>query len=181
MKVKSMVKVASVVLASGLILVACQKNLDSKSAQSPRSTDLQHVTDIAALQSIITQEDATQFALALSPSSTISQSILAGSCPPITTDAHPGIYPDTITVDWGTGCSSGGITRSGKTIRVYTGDMANTGSEVTTSYDNFFFNGYKFEGKVKMAHNLRTINPQNQYRLTYLDRKIIQPSGDYVI
>jgi hypothetical protein len=181
MKMKSFVAgITPVVLMTSVLFVSCQKNLNSKSQQAT-ITDEQKATHVAALTNLVDVADIQTVAFATDPVAAQVLSQLSGSCPPITTDAHPGVYPDTITVDWGTGCTSGDITRSGKTITVFSGDMSQTGSQARITYDNFFVNGVQFEGMMKIDHNTRNQDPQNVYRLTQKDRKLTQPNGDYVI
>ena len=175
-------RVASAMLITGIGLVSCQKTLDSKSVQSTNANDLQKVTDFAASQSFINVADAAQFAFTVDPKFAAKDAALVGSCPPITTyDPSPDVYPHTVTIDWGTGCTSGSITRSGKWITKYTGDMSVIGSSATTTYDNFYYNGVKFEGKLKIANNRETEYPHGVYRITQKDRKIIETNGDYII
>ena len=178
---KILTGIVSVVLLSGLLFVSCQKNINSKSQQSTQQSDQAFKTNFAAVQSLVNGEDAQQLSFATDPSALHTASL--GSCPPITTYDNPeGIYPRTVTIDWGTGCTnSDGITRSGKTITFFSGDMADSGNYYKMTYDNFYINGVHIEGEVKMSHNSRNKDPQNVYRMTQINRKITQTNGDYII
>jgi hypothetical protein len=77
-----------------------------------------------------------------------SDIVITDSCPTVTL-THPsdGIWPKTITVDYGTGCTGFyDHTRSGRIIIVVTGPRLETGSKKTVTFDNYFFNGIKVEG-----------------------------------
>jgi hypothetical protein len=52
----------------------------------------------------------------------------------------------TITIDFGTGCTRGEITRKGKIIITYSGDRRTEGSSHTITFDGFYVNGVKIEG-----------------------------------
>jgi len=179
---KILTGIVSVVLLSGLLFVSCQKNINSKSQQSTQATDNASKTNFAALQSLVTAEDIQELGFATNPSALTLESVV-GSCPPIVTYDNPeGVYPRTVTVDWGTGCTNAnGVTRSGKTITFYSGDMADSGNYYKMTYDNFYYNGVHIEGTTKMSHNSRNKDPQTVYRSTQNNRKVTQTNGDYII
>lgn len=183
MKIKSILPgFLPAILITSVGLTACQKNVQTKAVQSATSTDLQKLTGLAASASFINVADAEQFALVINPEYASADQALLGSCPPVTTyNPSADVYPHTVTIDWGTGCTSNGITRSGKLITLYTGDMSLLGSSATTTYDNFYYNGVKIEGKQKIAHTRETAYPHDVYRITQKDKKVIQTNGDYII
>lgn len=57
-----------------------------------------------------------------------------------------GGFPKTITIDFGTGCTSNGITRSGKINIVLSDSVRKSGSTAVTTFDNYIVQGYKVEG-----------------------------------
>lgn len=174
----------AIVLFSGIGMVSCQKSFDVKDPQASRAVSIDDAASFSAKQNIINITDMEQTVLALHPELS-SEVVLGGSCPPVKTyDPAPDVYPHTLTIDWGTGCTNpDGITRSGKIINYYSGDMADTGSFVLTTYDNYFINGVKIEGQSKLSHNIRkgNIDLQNKYMIRDFDRKVTQPNGDYTI
>lgn len=184
MKMKSVITgIAPAILISGMALVSCQKNVDSRSTQNRVVADAQTLAGFASSQSFINSADAQVFQLVMEPES--ASKLSSGSCPPITTYfPSPDVYPHSVTIDFGTGCTStGGLTRSGKITTIYTGEMSLIGSNAITSYDNYYVNGVKIEGTLKIAHNedANTLNGYPVYRITQKDRKVIQPNGDYII
>ena len=58
-----------------------------------------------------------------------------------------GVFPKTITIDFGTGCEVRGHLRKGKIITVYTGRMHTPGSSATTTFENFSIDSFAIEGK----------------------------------
>jgi hypothetical protein len=181
MKMKLIItRIAPAVLITGLLLVSCQKNLDTKS--KPVSTNLQHATNIAGLQSLLTVDDVQQLILTAYPNSGEAARILAGSCPPVVTyDPAPNVYPRIVTIDWGTGCTNvNGTTRSGKIIREYTDTLANLGARVISTYDNYFIDGVHIEGKATITHNQSTVGGDSVFNLSEFDRRVTQPNGDFI-
>jgi len=84
------------------------------------------------------------------------------TCPVITiTPLTPGVWPKTITIDFGTGCT--GLydnTRSGKIIIEITGPRMEEGSVKTVTFENYYFNGIKVEG-TKVIENMGYNNNLN--------------------
>lgn len=58
-----------------------------------------------------------------------------------------GVFPKTVTIDFGTGCEVRGHLRKGKIITVYTGRMHVPGSSATTTFENFSIDSFAIEGK----------------------------------
>lgn len=74
--------------------------------------------------------------------------VLGDSCPSVRIDnVAPGLWPKTITIDYGTGCTGFyNSTRSGKIIITVTNRRNVTGSKRTVTFNNYYFNGIKVEG-----------------------------------
>mgnify|MGYP006139798381 FL=1 len=64
-----------------------------------------------------------------------------------------------ITLDFGAGCTSNGITRKGKVIFTYTGSFSIPGSSVVTTFQGYEVNGLKVEGTRTITNT--GINIQN--------------------
>jgi len=63
-------------------------------------------------------------------------------------------YPKTMTIDFGSGCtSSTGVTRKGKLVVTLTGKIRKSGSVLTVNFDNYYVNGYKVEGVFSITNN----------------------------
>jgi hypothetical protein len=106
----------------------------------------------------------------------------------------PGVWPKTVTVDFGTsGCvGRDGRTRYGKIITVYTNRMFVTGASATTSFDNYRVDSFKVEGEHKVTNqstlgapkwavkvtNGKVSNTNNSnYRLRNADHVLAQTEG----
>lgn len=90
-----------------------------------------------------------------------------------------GVFPKTITIDFGTGCTGAdGRTRRGKIITVYTGKMKTPGSKATTTFDGFYVDSIKVEGTHIVENQSTTDN--RVFTLTLQNGKLTSPSGSYV-
>jgi hypothetical protein len=104
--------------------------------------------------------------------------IAADSCPVITVDHPEGtIWPKTVTIDYGEGCTLNDVTRKGKIIIVVTGMRHVTGSSRTVSFNDYYFNDIKVEG-TKTIQNMGPNSNQNiVISITLEGGKILLPDG----
>ncbi len=182
---KKLTAFITIAIVAPAVFIACQKEITQKERAVKSATA---GSDLSTSKPMFTSEEMNEIGLIYSTNPEAAASALPGAdvCGAIVTyDPAPDVYPRTVTYDWGTGCTSTtGIARSGKLIYKYTGDLSIIGSKVTVSYDNYYFNGVKIEGKLKWSNNEYTQGEnlgQLKYRLTYKDRKTIQTNGDYTI
>ncbi len=91
----------------------------------------------------------------------------------------PGVFPKTVTIDFGTGCTGkDGHTRRGKIISVYTGRLKNTGTTVTTTFDGFYVDSIEVEG----THTIQNKSTSSNlvFSMSLENGKLSTPSGDYI-
>lgn len=97
------------------------------------------------------------------------------SCATVTVSPmDPGVFPKTMTIDFGAGCTSpNGITRKGKLIATLSGPIRTSGTSIAVTFDNYFVNNYKLEGAYTITNNGGTgLNFTTQLtngKLTYPD------------
>lgn len=69
-------------------------------------------------------------------------------------DSTPGHYPKTLTLDFGTGCTSiDGIKRTGKLIYAFSGPLFTSGTTVSVSFIQYTVNGYGIQGNYAITNN----------------------------
>jgi hypothetical protein len=91
----------------------------------------------------------------------------------------PGIFPKTITINFGTGCTGrDGRTRRGKIITTYTGRMVAPGSQATTTFDGFYVDSTKVEGTHTVKNN--SSNAVRIFTRTIANGKLSKPNGNYI-
>jgi len=105
--------------------------------------------------------------------------VLSDSCPSITiTHLSDGIWPKTISIDFGSGCS--GLfdnTRSGKILISVSGPRMTKGSTKSVTFDNYTVNGIKVEG-TKVIENMGYNNSQQMvFAVTLTNGKLTLPDG----
>jgi hypothetical protein len=66
----------------------------------------------------------------------------------------PGQYPKTLTLDFGTGCSSvDGVTRTGQLIYNFSGPLFTPGTTVSVTFNQYTVNGYGVQGTYTITNN----------------------------
>jgi hypothetical protein len=69
-------------------------------------------------------------------------------------DSIYGHYPKTLTLDFGTGCSSiDGVLRTGKLIYTFSGPLFTPGTTVSVSLNQYSVNGYGIQGTYAITNN----------------------------
>ncbi len=84
-------------------------------------------------------------------------------------------FPKTMTIDYGTGCTMGAITRKGKLIVNLSGRIRNAGSIMGVSFENYSVNDYKLEGSFTITNN--TANNVLSFTTQTTNGKLTYPSG----
>jgi len=63
-------------------------------------------------------------------------------------------FPKTMTIDFGTGCtSSNNVLRKGKIIANMSGRIRTAGTVITVTFDGYYVNGFKLEGTYVITNN----------------------------
>lgn len=170
-------KKLALILSLSFVFFSCTKE-DNPVTNSLTDTDLL----LASVQTSFGDNLDINYSSQLSDdyssySSRNSESTLV-TCATISIDnANPGEFPKTISVDFGTGCEINGITRSGTLTITLTDYVMNYGSKMTIVRGNdYYINGYKFEGTIVYENITTNINlPEWTRDLT--NGKITTPTG----
>lgn len=85
-------------------------------------------------------------------------------------------FPKTITLNFGTGCTTNGVTRSGILTLTLTGPLLANGSQLTISRTNYYINSYKVEGDVVFVNQTTDISVP-QWTRTIANGQITTPAG----
>ncbi len=140
---KNISKMIIAILSIAIIATSCKKNEKEDVQQSAADNALAE----ASFEDVTNQVDQ---AYEQSTSKSINT-----TCAIIThTDFSDGIFPDTLTVDFGTGCTGEhGVTRSGKIISTITGRYRDAGTVITHTLENFYRNGNHITGTKTVTNN----------------------------
>ncbi len=97
------------------------------------------------------------------------------SCAKVTTT--PG-FPKSITIDFGTGCtSSNGITRSGKIVVTLSDSLRTPGSVAVMTFVDYYVSGFKKEGTITWTNTSQ--GGRKSWERKCVDGKITAPNGKY--
>jgi hypothetical protein len=163
-----------------LMLSACKKDGSPIEQSSINIADDDAVSE-AVFEDIFNSVDNATIQLddAMKNGDTKSLFLSGDSCPAIMV-THPatGIWPKTVTIDYGTDCTGFyDNARSGKIIIDVTGSRRTAGSKRTVTFDNYYFNRIKVEG-TKVLENLGPNENQNfVVSVTLTNGKLILPDG----
>lgn len=80
------------------------------------------------------------------------------------TPKEKGVFPKTVTLDFGTGCTTNGHTRKGKIITVYSGPLHIPGNKAVTEFDGYQIDDFKLTGRHEILNS--TEPGTNQRRFT---------------
>ncbi len=76
-------------------------------------------------------------------------------CATVTLKTTAGSFPDTLVVDFGSGCTSSGdgIARSGSITYIFSGKLGTPGTVISASFNNYTVNGYQLGGTYSITNS----------------------------
>lgn len=163
--------------AAFVLMTACNK-ADDTAGDVITAAEISNTHDYALTQSLYTEawETVVESAQKEPALNGLTQTGTEdrGTCPTVTLmPLETGVYPKTLTIDFGTGCTtSGGQTASGKIVAVFSGSINQSGTNITVTLENFTYRGYTVAG----AYNVK-INPVGTYTGTITNGSIKTPEG----
>lgn len=98
------------------------------------------------------------------------------SCATVTKTSPGTAFPMTFEVDFGTGCTQNGITRSGMLTITFSDYLLSAGSVMTIERTNYVVNGYQVAGTV--IYSNQTTGSTPQWTRTVVNGQITTPGGD---
>jgi hypothetical protein len=160
-----------------LIFIACNKeeNIAVDKELINVSADIDLTNELDFNSGIEASNDNSSYSNRLA---VVSESNALTSCATVTVDnATPGVFPKEFTVDFGTGCTYNGITRSGILTIIISDYVLNNGSLMTIERgNNYYVNGRKVEGTV-VYENTTTNTSIPQWTRTITNGKITNLAG----
>jgi hypothetical protein len=83
-----------------------------------------------------------------------------------------GVFPKTVTIDFGSGCEVKGHLRKGKIITVYSGRLHVPGNKAVTTFDNYSIDSFKIEGKHTVQNTTSPGSNQRSFSTTVENARI---------
>lgn len=112
----------------------------------------------------------------------VKSAAVSDTCPRVIINRpYDGLWPKTITMDFGDGCTGlHGNTRAGKIITVISGPRREAGTKKTVTFENYFFNGTRVEG-IKEIENLGKNESGNVlFSVKLMNGKLAFPDGKVI-
>jgi len=180
MKKKFYLMIVSMMILS---FISCQKDATTTDQAGLDVADDDAVSDAVFEDVFSTADNADIMLDNLAVSGDFkSMVVLSDSCPTVTiTDPETGVWPKTVTVDFGSGCS--GLydnTRSGRILIEVTGPRLEAGSKKTITFDNYYFNGIKVEGTKVIENTGYNENQNLVFSVKLTDGKLTLPGGRFI-
>jgi len=130
----------------------------SKEEKNPASSDEGQTVALAAVKvnTDALYDDVSMEVLQVNTDVGLSaQPTNVQACATITlSDTDPDIWPKTVTIDYGAGCTGvNGFVRKGKIIYSLNTKLINEGAVLNVTFENYSVNGYKLEGVYTITNN----------------------------
>lgn len=155
LKIKLLKTTGFIALLICISLFACKKDNDANNADASQATSLAAASSTSESLYDDVFNITTQEAESNNVSARGNGTEGIESCATVTlSPADLTTFPKTMTIDFGSGCTSAdGITRKGKIIAVLSGKVRTTGTTISISFENYFVSGYKLEGTYSITNN----------------------------
>jgi len=175
-----------------LFFTSCQKNSSSPSGGTQDGAQLTASANADA-EAEATFNDATDNVIGVNDDAGIGTGVgvfgrsLTGKDDSISTHCFKlsispetiGVFPKTITIDFGNGCTGpDGRTRRGKITTIYSAPMRLPGSTATTTFDEYYVDDVHVEGAMTVQNN--SVNNDLVFSTTVENGKLSKPDGDYI-
>lgn len=133
------------------------------------------------LHNVVLQESADNGFAGLRSGNNTEYGKVADGCATVTFSAPLGTYPNTMTIDFGTGCIGYyGIERSGKIIATFTGAYRTPGTVITITTDNYHVNGNLVEGTKTITNTGENADGNIVFNIAVTDGKITLADGSAI-
>ncbi len=165
------------------LLSSCNKGDDNNNTDPEVETTFTLSENQAVSESLADDANTVFFEAAVNAglagfrTTEVVQSTRSLSCATVTVTPQNS-FPTTITIDFGTGCTSAdGVTRKGKLSIVLSDTVRHTGTTAVMTFENYYVQNFKVEGTITWT-NTTTVNGFSWTR-EIENGKITIPGGSY--
>jgi hypothetical protein len=179
MKLKNFLIAFATISVAGF--TSCKKNSSDNTAELKATIELsgdQAISDnLNSDAEYVLNEAAVENNFSGNTPVGITQTMNVLSCATVTVTPVQG-FPKTISIDFGTGCtSSNGIIRSGKINLTLSDSLRKSGSVAVMTFDNYYVSGFKKEGAI--TWNNTSQGGIKSWTRTCENGKVTAPDGHY--
>ena len=178
---KFLIAFAILLFAAGIS--SCKKNNTTTSSETQTtialSTDQAISDNLNSDAENVLNEAAVQNNFSGNTPVSVTTTMNVLSCATVTVTPAQG-FPKTITIDFGTGCTStSGITRSGKIYVTLSDSLRKSGSIAVMTFDNYYVGGFKKEGTLTWTNTSQ--GSVKSWERKCENGKVTAPDGHYWI
>lgn len=157
-------------VAGLMVFNACKKDNDT--------TDLTSVEDVNTSQDLLEDVDDEVNETGYLVDNT--QTAASRTCVTVTAEKPKGTYPNTITIDYGTGCTGRhGRTRKGKILVAYSANPWTPGATKTITFQDFYIDDAKIEGTKVWTNNGLNNSGEPTFTRTVTNAKVTFTDGTF--
>lgn len=159
-------------ILSAFIFVACEKKETDDTNDDPTAANFATADNLYGDVFNVAKKAAAQKGVESGKTETTNDLCGTLSLNP----ANNSVFPKTLTVDFGDGCTSDdGRFRKGKVFITFSDYFMAPNSTITCTFDEYFVEGHKVEGTYTILN--QTVNNTPKFQTTVTDGKITQPTG----
>lgn len=92
---------------------------------------------------------------------------------------QPHVFPKTVVIDFGSGCTSHGHLRAGKITTVYTGRLTEPGKSATTTFEDFRIDSFSIEGTYVITNTTAPSANQRQFKTEIINANVSKTNDNY--
>jgi len=175
---KKLKLVFATLLFAGLFFTACKKTAETSVLEEPLS-----IEEATSISEEIVEAEATfeeaEFTANEELDVILNGPPPPGDCPTITKDQAQGVFPVTVTIDFGDNCvSPNGKTRSGKIIITLSAKPMTPGATKIMTFEDFVVDEKAIEGVRTWTNNGKDAQGRPSWTRTTTGAKITWPNGD---
>lgn len=175
--------IAFLITSTAIAFTSCKKTETNSTTKDEIATTVELSTD-QAISDNLTEDANDVFSEAAADNNLTGAKPLSPlettgilSCATVSITPFSG-FPKTIAINFGTGCTSAnGVTRKGKINVILSDSVRKPGSTAVLTFDGYYANGYKKEGKITWTNTSTATVKGWQRRVE--DGKITAPNGAY--
>lgn len=161
-----------IMILAGFAVTSCQKTKPIEEASIEAADD-------AVLAEALFDDVFASLEIATGIAESELKSAVIDSCPVVTTTfPGEGLWPRNIVINYGTECvGMNDVVRSGKILITMTGPRKEKNSKRTVTFDNYFVNGAKIEGKKEVENLGLNKNSNVVFAVSLTGGKMTFPGG----
>lgn len=162
------------------LFFSCQKTIKDKSPDQGIDAATQNSIRVNSINTVTSTDNSGDDIFDLVMDNELSHAgVLHAPCAIRTYNPSRNVYPHTVTVDFGTGCTDQfGRVKKGKVITTYSAPISTWGSTSVTTYQDFYIDDARIEGR-NVVENTTAVGDTYPHFSHLIEKKRTYPNGEY--